>query len=835
MSRKFAPIGLSASLIKMGRQASSVDPYNRTFRRFNWCLISQLEAQVKFFHFLPIENVTRDLEDNSTKKCLTHDSGDAPRSTRSHLPLLSDRVRVATGSRESLFIEPHTAWRNEVNILPDRILIVDDEQMNLDMLSRRLQRSGFTVEVAASGAAALDRVRLQSFDLILLDQMMPEISGSEVLRRLRADFSPAVLPIIMVTAVAESEKIAEALAAGANDYITKPIDFKVALARIRSQLERKHAEDVLLQSEERYTLAARASQVGLWDWNLLTGQIYFSPQWKQMLGLEQAQIASTADFWYSRICAQDREEVMAAVDRHVQGHNEVLQCSYRILHADGSVRWMSCSGIVSRDQLGNAIRLAGTQHDVTAEKTQDALTGMPNRLLLLAELECALAHACPPLSEAASHALLFLDLDGFKAINDRLGHLAGDELLKSIATRLQLMISEFNMHGAPRVRAVAARMGGDEFAILLKEGATRESVETFAAHIQHAMNVPFDIEDHLVHCAFSIGAALACASHSQPDDILRDADLAMYAAKKQGRGGIAIFDAQMHAAAAQQLDLEHDIRLAAQRDELEVFYQPKVDLRSGVTYGAEALLRWNHPKFGLLQPDAFIQLAEETGAIVEIGRWVLDNACRQVRAWHSVFSERPPLELSVNLSPREFIQQDLIEGIRQTLVHTDFPPSSLHLEITEGVFVGDFAAARFTLNKLKELGVYLDLDDFGTGYSSLQYLRELPFNLLKIDRYFVKSLDSAQPSSGKLLQTMLSMAQNLGMDAVAEGVETREHIIRLRELGFSFGQGFYYSRPITSDAMEVFLSKEPDTCSDPHTFPADPIDAAAALAKAGTA
>ena len=378
-------------------------------------------------------------------------------------------------------------------------------------------------------------------------------------------------------------------------------------------------------------------------------------------------------------------------------------------------------------------------------------------------------------------------------------------------------------------------MGGDEFAILLKKGATRESVEAFTTHIQNAMNVPFDLMGHPVHCAFSIGAALACPSHAQPEEMLRDADIAMYTAKRQGRGGIAIFDAQMHETAAQQLELEEDIRSAAKRNELEVFYQPKVDLRSGATYGVEALLRWNHPKFGLLQPCSFIQLAEETGAIVDIGKWVLDKACRQVRDWHGVFSDDPPLELSVNLSPREFSQQDLIEGIRRTLLATDFPPSSLHLEITEGVFVGDFAAARHTLTRLKELGVYLDLDDFGTGYSSLQYLRELPFDLLKIDRYFVKSLDSVQSSSSDMLQTIRTMAQNLGMDTVAEGVETREHSLKLKELGFIFGQGFYYSRPMNSEAMETFLSMERHAVSSPHYYPNDFIDAGAAVAIAGAA
>jgi diguanylate cyclase (GGDEF)-like protein/PAS domain S-box-containing protein len=722
-----------------------------------------------------------------------------------------------------------------MSIAPDSILVVDDELMNLDMLSRRLQRCGFSVDEAMNGSDAIEKIRNQPFDLILLDQMMPGMSGVEVLRCLRADFTNEVLPIIMVTAVAESDKIAEALAAGANDYVTKPIDFKVALARIQSQLERKHAEDKLRHSEERYTLAARASQVGLWDWNLLTGKIYFSPQWGRMLGLAEEQIEATSEFWYSKILAQDRKGVIDAIEQHVQGHSQVMECSYRALHADGSVRWLSCRGVVSRDPLGSAIRVAGTQHDVTAEKTQDALTGIPNRLLLLADLECALDGSREPGVEAASNALLFLDLDGFKGINDRLGHLAGDELLRNIAARLQCLIADSESQLNPYRGAVAARMGGDEFAILLRGAATRETVEAFALKIQLAMDVPFDLQGHMAYCAFSVGAALSGPFHSQPEELLRDADIAMYTAKRKGRGGIAIFDEKMREAAAQQLDLGHDIRFAVARDELEVFYQPKVDLRSGATYGVEALVRWNHPKFGLLQPCSFIQLAEETGAILEIGKWVLDKACRQVHKWHRTFSSRPPLELSVNLSPREFVQQGLVEGIRRTLVANDFPPSSLHLEITEGVFVGDFAAARLMLNKLKELGVYLDLDDFGTGYSSLQYLQELPFDLVKIDRHFVKNLDSGQPSSSELLRTILTMSQNLGMDALAEGIETPEHFLKLQELGFLFGQGFYYSRPIQADAMGELLSMEHSTASSQPICSTDFIDAPAAPAVAGAA
>ena len=716
----------------------------------------------------------------------------------------------------------------------DSILIVDDEQMNLDMLSRRLRRSGFAVDVAMNGTDALDMARSQSFDLVLLDQMMPGISGSEVLRRLRSNASTELLPIIMVTAVAESDKIAEAIAGGANDYITKPIDFKVALARIQSQLKRKHAEDTLRRSERRYAQAAIASQVGLWDLNLTTRKIYFSPEWKRMLGAEADSAENGPDFWYSRVLAQDRDGVIDAIERHVQGHSKVLQCTYRVFHADGSIRWMSCRAITIRDAEGKAIGLAGNQHDVTAEKTQDPLTGMPNRLRLLADLECTLG-ADSSTAGADSYALLFLDLDGFKSINDRLGHLAGDGLLKVIAERLQRLIMENNACVTSGATAIGARMGGDEFAILIRQGATRDSVESFARLIQHAMNVPFDLEGNKVHCAFSIGAALACDAHLQPEEVLRDADIAMYSAKRLGRGGIAIFDAQMHAAAAQQVDLENDVRFAAKRNELEVYYQPKVDFRTGRAYGVEALLRWKHPRFGLLQPDKFIQLAEQTGAIIDIGKWVLEQACRQVRAWHDVFPDRGALELSVNLSPREFVHEDLIDGIRRILLATDFPAASLHLEITEGVLLEDLASARSTLKGLRELGIYLDLDDFGTGYSSLQYLQELPFHLLKIDRYFVKSLDATDPSSGELLRTMLTLAQNLGMDAVAEGVETVEHSRKLAELGYFFGQGFYYSQPVDSIAMEAFLTGESNTVTGVRPVPIDAIDAIAVVGSAGVA
>ena len=691
------------------------------------------------------------------------------------------------------------------------ILLVDDEELNRDMLSRRLLRSGFSVALASGGREAVELAYAQPFDLVLLDQMMPDVSGAEVLRTLRLTFSAERLPIIMVTAVAESDKIALALEGGANDYITKPIDYKVALARIRTQLARKQAEEKLRQSEERYALAASAWRDGLWDWNLATGEMYFSPRWKQMLGLKEEQVLSDKEAWFSRILRPDLEGVMAAVQAQIDGKTAILECGYRMFDAKGSVRWMACRGAASRDREGRAIRLAGSQNDVTLEKTRDPLTGMSNRLLLIADLECAFSGQCSTVRTMESYGVLFLDVDSFKHVNDSMGHAAGDQMLKSIAGRLQLVVAKYDADDGAKenCRLVAARMGGDEFAFLLRRGATAESMAALAKHVQSAMESPLELAGHIVHCTLSIGMALATATHAVPEDILHDADIAMYTAKRRGRGEVAAFTAEMRDASAQQLDIENDIRFAVERGELRIAYQPKVDLASGLTYGVEALVRWEHPRWGLLQPDAFIRLAEKTGAIVEIGRWVRSGACEQVKRWHDSFAIEPKLELSVNLSPREFKQESLVEELGRMLIATGFPAQCLHLEITEEVLVDDMTAARFSLLALKRLGISLDIDDFGSGYSSLKYLQEMPFDLLKIDRYFLRALDSEQPGGGEgLIESILTIARKLGLKVVAEGIETPEHSKKLQELGCTLGQGYFYSRPIDAETMEAYLTTE---------------------------
>ena len=690
------------------------------------------------------------------------------------------------------------------------LLVVDDEPFNLDMLSRRLARTGFSVHVASSGQQALSMIRETPFDLVLLDQMMPEMSGTEVLKTLRAAAATTMLPVIMVTAVAGSDRISEALDEGANDYITKPLDYKVAVARIRSQLARKRTEAALILSEERYALVARASREGLWDWNLETGAVFFSPRWHDMLGLTEP-VESAASSWFSRIVFADRQMVEDTIKKHLAGTADVLQFGYRMRHTDGSTRWMSCHAITTRDEEGYPTRLAGAQSDITEEKTRDSLTGTPNRLMVISHLERVLEESAEAvrngLFQGGAFAVLFLDLNDFKSINDTLGHIAGDNLLISVGARLQAVSVGWTREGDAKAPLIA-RMGGDEFAIFLEGETTEAKVRSFAEEVQRRMKEPFDLAGLSVYCTFSIGATLASQSHRIPEDVLREADIAMYTTKVENRGRVVFFDPAMRDVAIQQYELESDIRFAVERQELRIVYQPKVDLKTSRTYGLEALVRWQHPTRGMLEPGVFIPIAEKTGTIVEIGGWILREACVQVQRWQQEFNSSVPLELSVNLSPREFKQKNLVGMVRETLDLVGFNPALLHFELTEGALFEDIHTARETLHALKDLGVGLDLDDFGTGYSSLKYLRELPFDSLKIDRYFIASLDPAQPSSGELVRAIISMAEVLGLAVIAEGIETAAHQTTLRILGCHYGQGFLFAQPLPPDAVHALLARE---------------------------
>jgi diguanylate cyclase (GGDEF)-like protein/PAS domain S-box-containing protein len=685
---------------------------------------------------------------------------------------------------------------------PETILVVDDELLNRDMLSRRLRRKGYAVQVAADGRQALALIEQGGIDLVLLDNMMPEMNGLDVLKLLRATLSPAELPVIMVTAQLGSENIIEALAEGANDYITKPVDFAVALARLSSQLARKRAEEALRQSEERYALAARGANDGLWDWCLETNRLYFSPRWKSMLGYNNDEVKDTIEDWLLRVHPDDRERVKSELADHRAGYSLEFESEHRMLHSSGAYRWVLSRGLAVRSPKGEIVRMAGSQTDITENRVSDSLTGLPNRILFAERLSRSLDRSRR--DRNFNFAVLFLDLDRFKVINDSLGHLAGDQLLISIAQRLKNCVRSYETAEKPADNCVIARLGGDEFAVLLDNIRDSTDATRMAERIQAELTGSHALEGREIFATVSIGIALGNVAYQQPEEILRDADTAMYRAKSLGKARFEVFDAGMRVSAIARLELEMDLRRGLDRGEFLIHYQPKVLLETERIIGFEALVRWQHPTRGLVSPGEFIPVAEETGLIIPLGRWVLEEACRQTKIWQRQYPLDPPLTISVNLSTKQFMQPDLVSQIARVLQDTGLDPATLQLEITESVLIDESQFTEDMLLKLKAMKIGLKIDDFGTGYSSLNYLRRLPFDTLKIDRSFLTGMAVSRESLA-IVRTIISLAHNLGMAVVAEGVETIEQLTQLRSLGCYYGQGYYFSTPVNSKAAAALL------------------------------
>jgi diguanylate cyclase (GGDEF)-like protein len=452
-----------------------------------------------------------------------------------------------------------------------------------------------------------------------------------------------------------------------------------------------------------------------------------------------------------------------------------------------------------RDTLSSLAELASlaltdakTVEDAMHQAFHDSLTSLPNRALFVDRLEQGLKRGHRTRSPVA---VLFLDLDSFKTINDSLGHAAGDDLLVAVAARLADCI---------RPGDTAARFGGDEFAVLLEDVGNAEAAERVAMRILYSLEAPFDVAGREVFISSSIGIALG---DSPADDPIRDADLAMYRAKAEGKGRYVVFEPGMHAAVMERLELEADLQRAVERDELLLHYQPVIDLVSGDIRGIEALVRWRHPVRGLVPPNAFIPLAEETRLMPQLGRWVLNEACRQGARWLTSCGLPEQFAVSVNISGRQLQSPGLVEDVAAALERANLAPEHLVLEITETVLMSDIEATIGKLKRLKALGVRLAVDDFGTGYSSLQYLRRFPIDILKIDKAFVDDIDGADADS-TLARAIIDLGESFSLTVVAEGIEREAQRRRLLELGCGAGQGFLFTRPVDRMDMDVLLSRE---------------------------
>ncbi len=586
--------------------------------------------------------------------------------------------------------------------------------------------------------------------------------------------------------------------------------------------ERKRMEKALRESEERYALAALSANDGLWDWNLKTNQVYFSPRWKAMLGYSEDEIGSHPVEWFSRVHPGDLEQLKADIIAHLEGQPIPFKNEHRILHRNGVYRWVLSQGMAVRGADWQAYRMAGSQTDITQRKMaekelmynalHDALTGLPNRILFRQTLERSIERA----KEDKNYlfAVLFLDLDRFKVINDSLGHMVGDQLLIVIAHRIEAHL---------RPRDMVARLGGDEFAILLDGIRDAGEATRIATYIQNELSRSVDLQDHTVFVTASIGIALSTVGYDWPEEVLRDADTTMYRAKAGGRARHEVFDIGMRTHAVAVWQLEAELRQAVERQAFQLYYQPILSLTTGQITGVEALVRWQHPQRGMILPDEFIPLAEETGLIVPIGIWALQTACTQTKAWH--VAGYPSLRVAVNVSPYQFRQRPplndslekgsaLPEVVGKTLRETDLVPQTLELEITESMVTIDNEFSLAVLNDLSTLGVKIAVDDFGIG-SSLGFLKHYPINTLKIDQSFVRDM-AEETDDATFITAIIAMAHSLKLKVIAEGVETEDQLAFLRAQQCDEMQGYLFSQPLPANTMTKLLqtgrrlSFEPD-------------------------
>lgn len=680
----------------------------------------------------------------------------------------------------------------------DRILIVEDEMIVAMDVQQRLEKLGYKVVAhAVSGEEAVKLARKTNPDLILMDiKIRGEMDGIEAAVEIRKSQD---IPVIYVTAFSGDETINRARKTEAFGYLIKPFEDRELRSSIEVAIYKHRMEKKLRESEERYALAARAANDGIWDWNLISGEVYYSPRWKTLLGLdEDLEIISPGD-WFDRVHPDDIDRLNLAISDHLDRITPALECEYRIRRKNGRYIYVVCRGLALFDEKKKPYRLAGSHADITIRKEyemqlahralHDELTGLPNRALFMDRLKMVFEQARR--SEERTAAVLFLDVDHFKVINDSMGHVSGDELLKAFSHRLELCL---------RTGDTVARFGGDEFAILADGIQGDEDVTQIADRINAALVKPFVIDGLEYFISASIGIAFMTSRYKFIEDLMRDVDAAMYHAKYSGRARYEVFDISMHERMVDRLRLEAEIRRGLDNGEFLLHYQPIYSIKSKEITGFEALLRWQHPLRGLQSPQEFIQLAEESGLIIPLGDWVLQTACKQAQAWQQV--NGAPLKMAVNISAAQLNDQQLVYSVQSALINSGLEPSLLELELTETTAMMEFEKNRKILEEIQRIGVQISIDDFGSGYSSLNHLKNLTTNSLKIDQTFIHEIEKNESA---IVTAIITMAHQMKLNVVAEGVETERQLSILARNNCDRAQGYFLGKVLSPDAISNSL------------------------------
>jgi len=693
------------------------------------------------------------------------------------------------------------------------VLVVDDDMAARLMTRIALEEGGFTVLEADDGIPALEIFRTHKVDVVLLDVMMVELDGFAVCAEIRALPQGRHTPVMMMTGLDDTTSINTAYDVGATDFVTKPINYGVLTHRVRYMLRAARFADELRRSEARLERAQAMAKLGHFNWNVDTGLMECSGEVERLTGVLDGSIIDEVAPLMRCVHPDDRGQVETQLGNALAG-DESLQIGCRVLLPQGGtahVHLEATCGIVP--ETGHRV-LAGVIQDVTERRRLeglahklayfDTVTGLPNRTTLRKDLGQAIARAAGTDSVVA---VFSLDLDNFKRINDTLGRDSGDRLLKTVAERLTACLrrrdSAFGLKADVRAGDFVARTGGDEFYVVLTEFRSAEESAVVARRMLEAIAQPVNLGGEDLVLSATAGISVYPVDGTSADLLIDRADAAKNHAKAEGRGRYQFYTSAINARAFERLSMENNLRKALQQEQFELYYQPKIDIRTGRFAGAEALVRWRHPDLGIVSPANFIPIAEETGLIVPLGEWIIRAACRDIAAWRGQgFND---VRVAVNISPMQFASAELPILLSQALEEWKLPVEAIEVELTESLLMTDTEQSISMLAELRALGIDVWIDDFGTGYSSLAYLRRFPIAGVKVDQTFVREMDT-NANDAAIVAAVIALARSLNLAVVAEGVESRLHLAALAAQQCDYAQGYLYSPPLPASAFARWVA-----------------------------